>query len=650
MKPDRRPATQNAKRKQAPAAAAILLLATFLAAFAGSCAAREDIALDAAAENTATYVASLGNLRTSPPPGAAEVELSKFLFGVEPEPPIALIKPMAIAPAADAVLVCDAGHSGVLRCDIGSAALAGVALSEPTRLPSAICVARDGDWLVADAQLGAVLRFATDGRLRGQLGKLSDGLPFRPAGIAAVGEEIWVTNPAAHRIEVFDAQQHTRSIGRRGRGRGEFGAPLGITVGGDGNVYVVDMLGCRVQVFSPDGAWIRDIGAPGDRSGYFGRPRDVAVGPDGVIFVTDAASQRVHAFDARGRALLSFGGPGQGNDSLVLPAGIAICMRPLLTERTLPAGFSPAYYVLVAEQMVRPGVRVFAWRGGQPAPAVSASPAPLRRGPEPTVSNPHWRADSCTTCHTAGVDRDPRLDLAEVDTLCISCHDGMKARAESHPIGWPAAGSRTAAPEGWPLSGGRIGCVTCHSFEAHCRPSPQRPTENVAFVRGFDVDQPLAMCRACHTSESWRLNPHLPEGESNHPGLDMCTLCHAPTPPTPAGGRRSGVANLRGEGSRVCLGCHTMHVDPAPNGHLNQPLSGAMMTHMHARRAAQTGAAAELPLADGRVACYSCHNPHARDTFVPTSALGAAAAPPPGQRDFRLRLKQVDLCLTCHDK
>lgn len=649
MRLDRRPSRQFATPRSVAAAAIRLLAVPLVLLFLliGSCAPRNEFALDTAvAESLAPYVANLGNLRTSPPHSAAEVELSRFLFGVEPEPPVALIKPMAMASASDAVLVCDAGHSGVLRCDIASAALAGVALSEPTRLPSAIRVAPGGDWLVADAQRGAVLRFSRHGRLVATLGRLRDERVFRPAGLAVVGEETWVTNPAAHRVEVFDATGvHTRSIGRRGRGPGEFGLPLGITAFGE-EVYVVDMLGCRVQVLSVGGEWRRDVGAPGDRSGYFGRPRDVAVGPDGTIFVTDAASQRVHAFDARGRALLSFGGPGQAVDPLALPAGIAICTAPLLTERPLPAGFSPAYYVLVAEQMVRPGVRVFAWCGAEALRTLPPVRAPLLRGPKPSVANPHWRPDSCHVCHESSADRDPRLVMAEVDSLCVSCHDGKRAHAESHPIGWPAAGSRTVAPHGWPLVEGRIGCVTCHTFDDHCTPSPQRPKENVAFVRGFDAAEPIGMCRACHTQDAARLNPHLPVDAVGHGGMNTCALCHSRTPPIPADGRRSGVANLRSDGSRVCLGCHTMHVDPAPQGHLNLPLSQAMMARLR-----ESGAGSPpLPLADGRVACYSCHNPHAHDTFQPESELGAAAESPAGQRDNRLRLGPVELCLTCHEK
>jgi hypothetical protein len=103
----------------------------------------------------------------------------------------------------------------------------------------------------------------------------------------------------------------------------------------------------------------------------------VAVGPDGVIFVTDAALQCVHAFSPDGRPLLAFGQPDSVGDALAVPAGITICMDSPLKNARVPAGLTPAYYVLVGEQMRAPGVRVYAWLvGGQrpEAPSIPATP------------------------------------------------------------------------------------------------------------------------------------------------------------------------------------------------------------------------------------------------------------------------------------
>ena len=47
---------------------------------------------------------------------------------------------------------------------------------------------------------------------------LPTGEPYRPGGVLAVDQEVWVTNVALHRIEIFDADSaaHLRSIGGLG--------------------------------------------------------------------------------------------------------------------------------------------------------------------------------------------------------------------------------------------------------------------------------------------------------------------------------------------------------------------------------------------------------------------------------------------------
>jgi DNA-binding beta-propeller fold protein YncE len=170
----------------------------------------------------------------------------------------------------------------------------------------------------------------------------------------------------ATRIVVFDLAtgEQTQSIGTHGTGPGELAQPRGIAVTDRGDVIVVDTLNNRVRVFAPDGEWLRDIGGPGYTPGSFGRPRDVAIGPDGTVFVSDAFSQRIHAFTAEGQPLLAFGTPGSGLGALALPLGVAVTTAPLPTTEPLPAGRTAAYYVLVAEQLRGPGIRVYAWLAG----------------------------------------------------------------------------------------------------------------------------------------------------------------------------------------------------------------------------------------------------------------------------------------------
>ena len=111
------------------------------------------------------------------------------------------------------------------------------------------------------------------------------------------------------------------------------GGPNGIAIGDDGNVYVADTWNHRIQVFSPDGAYLNGWGSFFDaqddpvqaaaNGGQFYGPRGLAF-HNGELYVTDTGNKRVLVFDAQGNPLRQFGGLGSGPANLNEPVGIAI--------------------------------------------------------------------------------------------------------------------------------------------------------------------------------------------------------------------------------------------------------------------------------------------------------------------------------------
>jgi predicted CXXCH cytochrome family protein len=543
--------------------------------------------------------------------------------------------------------------------------------------PVATRIAPNGDLLLADVASHAVLRYAPDGSIR-QRYTLESG-PFRPASVLCVEDEIWVSNPAAHRIEVFNAQEgnYQRSLGQRGSRAGQFGMPLGMARAPDGNVLVVDMLNARVQVLDAGGRWLRTVGGPGDRLGAFGRPKDIAVAPDGTVFVTDAGWQRVQVFDAAGQPLEAFGhdAPSRAPDGavqpgldrpdtdLALPNGIAITTEAPMHLSGLPDGFRPAYFLLVAEQVHEPGVRVFAWRaaeGPEPeSPLESAATAPGQVNAAGTL-NPHWSRDDCGTCHAMNSEHPVAIPPAQTDQLCLSCHDGSKAKADAHPTGRLVHGPDLRLPQGWPTVNDRLVCLTCHDIVRHCSRTVARPAKNPMMLRDYSPQEPFAFCAHCHvTSATYRVNPH----RADPADRQLCLFCHTQPPEAAPNGQRRFDAKLRGEGSSVCLTCHQKHWDYAPGGHVDRELPDAFLSRLLAsereRGAAAANAArrettkgnrpAYFPLARGRIACYTCHNPHPRGLFPRASVLGGLAVSP-ADAQLALRANQLTLCLSCHDK
>lgn len=158
----------------------------------------------------------------------------------------------------------------------------------------------------------------------------------RPSGIAvdAEGARVYVvdtggvTNEEFHRVRVFDAKtgKHLFDIGKRGTEPGQFNLPRDITIGKDGMLYVVDGGNFRVQLFKPDGSFVKVFGGVGRQGGMFSRPKEAAVDGEGNVYVVDSAFGNFQIFTPEGELLLAVGGRSErdGMAKYMLPSGIAI--------------------------------------------------------------------------------------------------------------------------------------------------------------------------------------------------------------------------------------------------------------------------------------------------------------------------------------
>lgn len=166
------------------------------------------------------------------------------------------------------------------------------------------------------------------------VGEIRSGGMGRPTGIAvnAITEELLVVDTVNSGILRFSLHDHSLKgiIGIEGNETGRFHSPTHITVSRAGDIYVTDSLNFRIQVFTPDGRFMRSFGAPGDSPGYFSRPKGVALDSDGNIYVVDALFDNVQVFDKTGKLLMSFGQPGQELGEFWLPSGIFIDSKDMI--------------------------------------------------------------------------------------------------------------------------------------------------------------------------------------------------------------------------------------------------------------------------------------------------------------------------------
>ena len=179
-----------------------------------------------------------------------------------------------------------------------------------------VAIDDDDRLFVSDGKMHRVMIFSPKHELEGQI---TEGLAD-PVGLAidATNRLLYVVDTQQDQVLVYDAdsQKLLRRMGTGGKNHflttpGDFGAPQGVAVDTDGNVYVTDTLNNRVEIFDADGNFISTFGKAGDGPGYFARPKGIAVDSDGHIWVADEMQDRLQVFDREGQ-LLTFVGQGHG--------------------------------------------------------------------------------------------------------------------------------------------------------------------------------------------------------------------------------------------------------------------------------------------------------------------------------------------------
>ena len=81
-----------------------------------------------------------------------------------------------------------------------------------------------------------------------------------------------------------------------------FGRPGGLALDRSGRLYVADVVKRQVVIFSPEGVLVERRGSKLEASGEFGRPLGVAIGPNDELLVLDSGNFWVEIQDARGEA------------------------------------------------------------------------------------------------------------------------------------------------------------------------------------------------------------------------------------------------------------------------------------------------------------------------------------------------------------
>jgi len=115
-----------------------------------------------------------------------------------------------------------------------------------------------------------------------------------------------------------------QTIGRPGKGPGEFDDPKGIVIDNLGNFYIADSGNNRIQKISPSGTFLLEFGKSGTGKEALSHPYGVALDKNGVVFVADTNNNRIVKYTSDGTYLSSFGEKGSGRGQLYFPQALTL--------------------------------------------------------------------------------------------------------------------------------------------------------------------------------------------------------------------------------------------------------------------------------------------------------------------------------------
>jgi len=82
--------------------------------------------------------------------------------------------------------------------------------------------------------------------------------------------------------------------------------PSDISVGPNGDIYLVDGVNNRIIVVDSEGRWKSAFGSEGTENGQFKYPLGIDVSDTGKVFIADAGNHRIQVFDLKGNFLYMF--------------------------------------------------------------------------------------------------------------------------------------------------------------------------------------------------------------------------------------------------------------------------------------------------------------------------------------------------------
>lgn len=167
-----------------------------------------------------------------------------------------------------------------------------------------MCCDRDGNIVVIEPHYCRVNVFSPDLKLVAQWGTRGTNfgeLAFpRSVAVNSKNEYFISEYNLVERVQRFQSkgEKCLGSFGKPGNGPGELNRAEGLCIDSKDYIYAADSCNHRIQIFAPNGQYLRSYGRAGAGLGQLSYPLDIRIEPSGLQFVCEFGNSRIQIFNA----------------------------------------------------------------------------------------------------------------------------------------------------------------------------------------------------------------------------------------------------------------------------------------------------------------------------------------------------------------